>query len=60
MKDMFELLAEQSIVNGKQTLTEDQIRSMVGAPTREEEETCMCGDPIDTCPDAYEHMTHGV
>lgn len=60
MKDMFELLAEQSIVNGEQTLTEDQIRSMVGAPTREEEETCMCGDPIATCPDSYEHMTHGV
>lgn len=57
---MFELLAEQSIVNGEQTLTEDQIRSMVGAPTREEEETCMCGDPIATCPDSYEHMTHGV
>lgn len=40
--------------------TEEQIRAIVGAPTREEEETCGCGDPIDTCPDAYEHMTHGV
>lgn len=40
--------------------TEDQVRAIVGAPTKEEEETCMCGDPIDTCPDAYEHMTHGV
>ena len=40
--------------------TEDQIRAAVGAPTREEEETCMCGEPLATCPDAYSHMTHGV
>ena len=39
--------------------TEEQIRAIVGAPTREEE-TCGCGEPLDTCPDAYEHMTHGV
>lgn len=56
----FKLLAEQSIVNGVQTLTEDQVRSMCGAPTIEEEELCSCGDPLDTCPDSYEHMTHGV
>lgn len=56
----YELLAKQSIVDGEQKLTEDQVRSMMGAPSKEEDETCMCGDPIDTCPDAYEHMTHGV
>ncbi len=56
----YELLAKQSIVDGEQTLTEDQVRSMMGAPSKEEDDTCMCGDPIDTCPDAYEHMTHGV
>ena len=56
----YELLAKQSIVDGEQKLTEDQVRSMMGAPSKEEDDTCMCGDRIDTCPDAYEHMTHGV
>lgn len=40
--------------------TEDQVRSAVGAPTIEEEGTCMCGEKLDKCDDAYEHMTHGV
>ena len=40
--------------------TEDQVRSAVGAPSIEEEGTCMCGEKLDKCPDAYEHMTHGV
>ena len=53
MKNLFEMY------DGVE-LTEDQVRSIVGAPTREEEETCMCGEPIATCPDSYEHMTHGV
>ena len=26
----------------------------------EEIEYCICGLPLDECPDAYEHMTHGV
>jgi hypothetical protein len=56
----YELLAKQSKVNGEQTLTEDQVRSMMGAPTREEEEYCICGDKIKDCPDGYEHMTMGV
>ena len=43
-----------------QNATEDQIRSAVGAPSIEEEGTCMCGEKLDICPDAYEHMTHGV
>ena len=41
-------------------LTEAQIRDMVGAPTPEEEQTCVCGEDIDVCPEAYEHMTHGA
>jgi len=56
----YELLAKQSIVDGKQTLTEDQVRSMVGAPSVSEADTCACGDNVNTCPDSYEHMTHGV
>lgn len=61
MEDLhIKLLAEQSIVNGEQTLTEDQVRAMVGAPTREEEEYCICGDKIDECKDAYVHMSSGV
>ena len=56
----YELLAKQSIRDGEQRYTEDQIRAMVGAPSKEEEEICTCGDPLDSCPDSYEHMTHGV
>ena len=60
-EDMIRLLAEQSIIDGKQKFTESDIRDMVGAPTREEEENelCMCGEPLDTCPDAYSHVTMG-
>ena len=56
----YELLAKQSIRDGEQRYTEDQIRAMVGAPSKEEEEICTCGDPLNSCPDSYEHMTHGV
>jgi hypothetical protein len=24
------------------------------------EDYCMCGKKIDECPDAYDHITHGV
>lgn len=54
------LLAEQSTVGGKQRWSESQIRDMVGAPSIEEDQICGCGDDINICPDAYEHMTHGV
>lgn len=27
---------------------------------QEEIEYCICGLPLDECPDAYDHMTHGV
>ena len=40
--------------------TESQIRDMVGAPSIEEDQLCGCGDDINICPDAYEHMTCGV
>ncbi len=39
---------------------EAEVRDLVGAPTKEEEETCACGAPLEGCPDTYEHMTHGV
>ncbi len=26
----------------------------------EEDELCLCGEPIEECPEAYEHMTSGV
>ena len=54
------LLAEQSTVGGKQRWSESQIRDMVGAPSIEEDQICGCGDNVNTCPEAYEHMTHGV
>ena len=42
------------------TMTEDYIRSFVGAPSKEEEELCTCGEELESCPDAYVHMTSGV
>ena len=55
----FKLLAEQSIRDGEQRYTEAQIRDMVGAPSIEEENTCLCGEPLDECSEAYVHMTSG-
>ena len=58
--DMIRLLAEQSIRDGEQRYTEDQIRSMVGAPTVEESTTCICGKSLDEFdPDCYTHMAKG-
>tara|TARA_Y100000592_G_scaffold74498_1_gene116210 strand:+ start:212 stop:409 length:198 start_codon:yes stop_codon:yes gene_type:complete len=60
------LLAEQSLVDGKQKFTEDEIRSMVGAPSLEEEleaearaqkNECVCGT-VD-CDTAYSCVTMG-
>ena len=42
------------------TLAEDQVRSIVGAPSIEESETCACGDKLEECKDSYVHMTSGV
>ena len=44
----------------KETLTEEQVRDIVGAPTLEESITCVCGDRLDECKDSYDHMTQGV
>jgi hypothetical protein len=58
--DYAKLLAECSIRDGEQRYTEDQIRSMVGAPSTEEEELCTCGEDLESCPESYVHMTSGV
>jgi hypothetical protein len=42
------------------TLSEDHVRSIVGAPSIEESETCSCGDKLEECKDSYVHMTSGV
>ncbi len=57
--EQIKLLAEQSFVGGKQKYTEAQIRDMVGAPSIEEDELCICGEPLETCDEAYDHMTMG-
>lgn len=44
----------------KEDATEAEIRAAVGAPSIDEENTCMCGEPINECEDAYSHTTHGV
>jgi len=44
----------------KETLTEEQVRDIVGAPSLEESITCVCGDRLNECKESYQHMTHGV
>jgi len=53
-------IAELNKLSIYKPLTEDQVRNIVGAPTREEEEYCMCGKKLENCNEGYEHMTHGV
>jgi len=52
----------EDVIKGivKVDLTEAQVRSLVGAPSQEESETCMCGKKLNECDESYEHMTHGV
>jgi len=57
---MMDPIAELNKLSIYKPLTEDQIRNIVGAPTREEEEYCMCGKKLENCDEGYEHMTHGV
>jgi len=33
---------------------------MVGAPSIEEEKYCLCGEELESCPEAYVHMTSGA
>ena len=42
------------------TLSEDYVRALVGAPTNKEEEFCICGEELESCPESYVHMTSGV
>lgn len=58
-KGIISLLAECSTVNGEQTLTEADIRDMVGAPDPEEEKYCLCGELLSECDEGYVHMTSG-
>ena len=44
----------------EETLNEDTVRNIVGAPTLEESITCVCGEKLNECKDSYEHMTSGV
>ena len=57
---MIKLLAEQSIRFGEQRYTEDHIRDLIGAPSRDEEAYCVCGKSLDEYdPDCYFHMSQG-
>lgn len=56
VKNLEQVIAE--LVN--ETLSEDQVRSIVGAPSIEEDKLCSCGKELDACNESYEHMTHGV
>jgi hypothetical protein len=54
-----DVLAELSKLTIRKPLSESQVRDMVGAPTIEEDEHCVCGKRTEECDDAYDHMTHG-
>lgn len=43
----------------KGTFTEAEVRDLVGAPTQEEEEHCICGERLEDCKEGYVHMTSG-
>jgi len=54
------MIAKQSIRDGEQRYTESQIRDMVGAPTIEESQHCICGEPLDSSHQScYDHMANG-
>ena len=57
---IMDVMAELNKLSIYKPLTEDQVRSIVGAPSLDEEQYCTCGKLHDDCPDNYEHMTHGV
>ena len=52
--------AQMRFENEGEALSESQMRSLMGAPTREEEEYCICGEVLVDCKDGYLHMTSGV
>lgn len=57
--DIAEDYANMRFENEGEALSEAQWRSLMGAPSIEEENTCLCGEPVDECPDAYVHVTSG-
>jgi hypothetical protein len=38
----------------------EDLRNEVGAPSIAEEQYCVCGELLEDCSRAYEHMTKGV
>ena len=57
--DEFIVQAEMIAARQGHPCSEDQIRSIVGAPSVAEDAMCMCGSLINDCEQSYEHMTHG-
>ena len=56
----FEKIAMSIVNKTVGELTEAQVRDLVGAPEYEAIDTCLCGELLESCPDAYVHMTSGV
>ena len=54
-----DVLAELSKLTIRKPLPEAEVRNIVGAPTHEEEEHGVCGERIEDCKDAYDHMSNG-
>lgn len=55
-----DVMKELNALSIRKPLTEAEVRDLVGAPTLEEEEHCICGERLEDCKEGYEHMTHGV
>ena len=54
-----DVMKELNSLSIRKPLPEAIVRDIVGAPTVEEEEHCVCGKRIEECDDAYDHMTNG-
>lgn len=55
----FKKLIEEATTPGS-LLSEAYFRDMVGAPTIEESQHCICGEPLDSSHAVcYDHMTNG-
>lgn len=48
-----------TVIDENRQYSESEVRDIVGAPTIEEEQTCTCGKVLESCPQAYEHMSSG-
>lgn len=58
MANNFKTASLEDIFLGK--VSEDTIRSWAAAPSKEEDETCLCGRNLaDQHPECYSHMTQG-